>query len=155
MTNCQQSHPTLPTVSPTRHNGGMGQGCPAVFCLTTAAAMLYLMSTTVIPPGADGTWTMTTITPEQAAELAANEPFVSAVGHDSSAEAMTAALGVPVKANRIAVVPKPRDRFLCLRLLGRAPEGVVLDRAGLDAIGFAWVLLEYHTEIHLEHIIIC
>lgn len=109
--------------------------------------MLYLMSTTVIPHGADGDWNMETITPEEAANIATGEEFTSAVGHDSSAEAMTAALGVEVKANRLVVSPEPGDRFLCLRLLGRAPEGVILDRAGLDAIGFTWALLSYYGQV--------
>lgn len=103
----------------------------------------YLMSTTVIPHGADGTWIMSTISPEQASHIAAEGPLISAVGHASSAEAMSAALGIQVKANRITVVPEPGDRFLCLRLLSRAPEGVILDRAQLDEIGFAWALLSY------------
>ena len=107
--------------------------------------MLYLMSTTVIPHGADGTWTMATISPREAAHIAGVQPFISAVGHDSSAEAMTAALGVQVAANRITVAPVPGDEFLCLRLLSRAPEGVILDRAGLDAIGFSWALLSYNA----------
>ena len=110
---------------------------------TTPSMALYLMSTTVIPHGADGVWTMRTLSPQEAADVAKAEPFISAVGHDSSAEAMSAALGVPVTANRITVQPEPGDRFLCLRLLSRAPEGVILDRAGLDAIGFTWALLTY------------
>jgi hypothetical protein len=104
---------------------------------------LYLMSTTVIPHGADGTWTMATISHREAAHLASGQPFVSAVGHDSSAEAMTAALGVQVAANRITVTPVPGDQFLCLRLLSRAPEGVILNRSELDAIGFSWARLSY------------
>ncbi len=86
---------------------------------------------------------MTTVSPEQAAHIAAEGPFISAVGHSSSAEAMTAALGLTVEANRITVTPEPGDQFLCLRLLSRAPEGVILDRAGLEAIGFTWALLSY------------
>lgn len=104
---------------------------------------LYLMSTTVIPHGADGVWTVRTLSSQEAADVASAGPFISAVGHESSAEAMTAALGVTVEANRLTVKPVPGDRFLCLRLLIRAPEGVILDRAGLDAIGFTWALLAY------------
>jgi hypothetical protein len=104
---------------------------------------LYLMSTTVIPHGADGTWTMATISPREAAHIAGVQSFISAVGHDSSAEAMTAALGVQVAANRITVAPVPGDEFLCLRLLSRAPEGVILDRLALEQIGFSWALLRY------------
>lgn len=105
--------------------------------------MLYLMSTTVIPHGADGAWRMTTVTPESAADLAQSTPWTSAVGHASSADAMTAALGVPVPANRLTVAPEPGDTFLCLRLHSRPPEGVVLTVAQLEAVGFSWALLEY------------
>jgi hypothetical protein len=122
-----------------RSSGEVSGSSPPFF----SAMSLYLMSTTVIPHGADGTWTMTTVSPEQAAHIAAEGPFISAVGHSSSAEAMTAALGLTVEANRITVTPEPGDQFLCLRLLSRAPEGVILDRAGLEAIGFTWALLSY------------
>ena len=100
------------------------------------------MSTTVIPHGADGVWRMQSIAPAEAAQIA-SQPFTSAVGHTSSAEAMAAALGVPVGANRITVAPEPGDRFLCLRLHSRPPEGQILNRAALEAIGFSWALLTY------------
>ena len=109
--------------------------------------MLYLMNTTVIPNGADGMWTMETMPSQRAAELArlAEEQgyLTSAVGHASSAQAMAAVLGIPVEANRITVVPQVGDQFLCLRLHGRPPEGVVLDRAQLEEIGFSWARLSY------------
>jgi hypothetical protein len=104
--------------------------------------MLYLMSTTVIPHGADGAWMMNTVTAKHACVLAAGE-HISAVGHESSAAAMSAALGIPVAANRLTVQPVPGDQFLCMRLHGRPPEGVVLDREQLEQIGYSWALLEY------------
>lgn len=105
--------------------------------------MLYLMSTTVIPHSADGVWRMATLAPEAAAELARSTPWTSAVGHASSAEAMALALGVEIEANRLTVAPQPGDTFLCMRLHRRPPEGVILDRAQLEALGFSWALLSY------------
>lgn len=105
--------------------------------------MLYLMSTTVIPAGADGIWEMDSISPEIAAAIARGQEFTSAVGHASSAEAMSAVLGVKVMPNRITVKPLPGDTFLCLRLLSRPPEGAILNREEMDRIGFSWVLLSY------------
>ena len=105
--------------------------------------MLYLMSTTVIPHGADGVWVMNTVTAERACQLAASD-HTSAVGHESSAIAMSAALGIPVAANRLTVHPEPGDQLLCMRLHSRPPEGVVLDREQLKQIGFSWALLEYY-----------
>lgn len=106
--------------------------------------MLYLMNTTVIPHGADGVWHMATISAGQAVELVAARDFTSAVGHESSAAAMSSALGVTVAANRLTVCPAPGDQFLCMRLHQRPPEGVILDRAALDRIGFSWALMTYH-----------
>jgi len=106
--------------------------------------MLYLMSTTVIPHGADGTWEMKTLNIGDAVKLATENEFTSAVGHESSAEAMSVALGLQVQANRLTVSPQPGDAFLCLRLFSRAPEGVILNRAQLEAIGFGWALMSYH-----------
>lgn len=109
--------------------------------------MIYLMNTTVIPHGADGAWTMESLTPERAAYLAQRSVdagrLTSAVGHASSAEVMEAVLGVPVEMNRITVAPQPGDQFLCLRLHARPPEGVVLDLPQLQGIGFSWALLSY------------
>lgn len=104
---------------------------------------LYYGSTTVIPHGAEGVWTVSTLSSQEAADVAKAEPFVSVVGHESSAEAMTSFLGVPVAVNRITIQPKTGDRFLCFRLIGRAPEWSILDRLGLGAIGFSWALLAY------------
>lgn len=109
--------------------------------------MIFLMNTTVIPHGADGTWTMEGISQERAAYLAQRSAdrgtLTSAVGHFSSAEAMAAILGIPVEMNRITVVPVPGDQFLCMRLHSRPPEGVVLDLAQLQNVGFSWALLSY------------
>lgn len=105
--------------------------------------MLYLMSTTVIPHGADGVWRMSTITPEAAAELAQGTHWTSAVGHASSAQAMAAALGVDVQANRLTVAPTAGDAFLCMRLHQRPPEGAILNLEQLEALGYSWALLKY------------
>ena len=110
---------------------------------------LYLMNSTVVPHGADGTWQMATVSADRAAVIAAEAAIrgqlVSAVGHQSSADAMTAVLDIPVQMNRITVHPEPGDQFLCLRLLSRAPEGVILDREQLEAIGYSWALLSYES----------
>lgn len=109
--------------------------------------MIYLMNTTVIPHGADGAWTMESLAPSSAKHLAQRSSeqgrLTSAVGHASSAEAMAAVLQIPVEMNRITVAPQPGDQFLCLRLHARPPEGVVLDLAQLEEIGFSWALLTY------------
>ena len=105
--------------------------------------MLYLMSTTVIPHGADGVWRMATITAAEAVDLVHAGEWTSAVGHESSADAMSAALGAPVAMNRLTVEPQPGDSFLCLRLHRRPPEGAILSRDQLEELGFSWALMAY------------
>ena len=105
--------------------------------------MLYLMSTTVVPHNADGIWRMQTIGADYAVDLVTGGEWISAVGHESSAAAMSAILGVPIAMNRITVTPEPGDSFLCLRLHSRPPEGVILDTAQMESIGFSWALMTY------------
>lgn len=111
--------------------------------------MLYLMNTTVLPHDANGVWTVATVSPDRAAAIAAEASvrgqLVSAVGHQSSADAMAAVLGITVAMNRITVAPEPGDQFLCLRLLSRPPEGAILSNAQLEAIGYSWALLSYES----------
>jgi hypothetical protein len=106
---------------------------------------VYLMNTTVIPSGTDGIWE-TRALPVEAARLNLKD-WVSAVGHDSTAEIMSELLGVDIPVNRVAVKPVPGDRLLCFKLKGRAPEGVVLDRQQLEKIGYEWVLMTYHGTV--------
>jgi hypothetical protein len=44
----------------------------------------------------------------------------------------------PIAANRITVKPQVGDTFFCFSLKQRPPEGAVLSRAQLEAIGYQW-----------------
>lgn len=105
--------------------------------------MLYLMSTTVIPSGANGTWEVTPLTLGAAQELVRMHHFTSAVGHQSTADAMTELLGQPVPMNRLSVQPEVGDYFLCFKLDQRPPEGAILDRAQLEELGYGWCVMHY------------
>ena len=109
---------------------------------------LYLMSTTVVPSGATGIWRMSALSTEVAGRIARchADTLVSAVGHASTAEAMTELLGLKVEASRISVAPRPGDEFLCFKLLRRPDEGAILTRAQLDELGYEFCLMEYETE---------
>ena len=113
---------------------------------TTIAMTVYLLNTTVVPSGTDGIWETRTL-PVEAARLNLENGWVSAVGHDSTAEICSAVLGVDVPVNRVAVKPIPGDRLLCFKLKNRAPEGVVLNREQLEELGYEWVLMTYHSTI--------
>ena len=109
--------------------------------------MRYLMSTTIIPAGAEGLWRVKSCSLDKARFLyeAAqwHGDLVSAIGHSSTAEVMTELLGHPVEANRLNVKPIVGDEFLCFKLKQRPPEGAILDRAQLEALGYEWVSMRY------------
>ncbi len=107
---------------------------------------VYLMSTTVIPASAYGVWLMEPVT-LAAVQLEMHpeggKGYISAVGHDSTAQIMSELTGQPVTANRITVEPKSGDIFLCFKLDRRPPEGVILDRAQLEELGYSWARMTY------------
>ena len=65
------------------------------------------------------------ITLERAIELM-QEKFISAVGHEATAQFITQLTGIPVSTNRINVALRDGDELLVFQLLGRLPEGKIL-----------------------------
>ena len=108
--------------------------------------MIYLMSTTVIPSGAWGTWAVEKV---ELADVAlaifpeGGKPWTSAVGHESTAQFMSQLLGQEIPANRITVNPEPGDVFFCFKLNSRPPEGAILSREQLENLGFEWAKMTY------------
>lgn len=70
------------------------------------------------------------------------EGFDSAVGHASTAEALTTLLGIGVPHRRVTIAMQPGDRAVVFRLLERPAEGEVLSRERVLACQHEWGLLE-------------
>jgi len=104
---------------------------------------LYLCSTTVVPAGAYGTWKVEPTSLASCRLVVAGESWVSAVGHESTAEVMSTLLQAEVPANRFTIKPEAGDRFLCFKLDSRPPEGAILDRQTLESLGYSFVLMTY------------
>lgn len=62
--------------------------------------------------------------------------WLSAIGHDATAQVATSILGYDVPVSRITAAMKAGDEAICVKLRGRAPEGVILTREQMDAIGY-------------------
>jgi hypothetical protein len=107
---------------------------------------LYLLNTTVIPNDAYGIWEIKQITKSQA-KWYAKKQFVSAIGHQSTAEIMSLILECEVPVNRISITPSPGDQCLCFKLAHRAPEGVILNQQQIEELGYHWVLMTFHGTI--------
>jgi len=85
------------------------------------------------------------ISVDEAKQLLASG-FVSAVGHQSTAEIMSQVLGIPVPYCRAQVYLEPGDQAICFILKARPPEGRVLSTKELESIGYYFV----HAKV-LEH----
>jgi len=70
------------------------------------------------------------------------KPFVSAVGHESTAKLLTALLGVEVPYNRIQVRLQKGDRLLVFQLLTRLEEGRLLDEDELRRLPHKFYIVE-------------
>jgi len=90
---------------------------------------LYILNSLIIPIHdslSKAVILMQKITKEQAANVIQNTPFVSAVGHESTAQLLTSLLGVTIPMNRIAISLKDGDMAIHFVLKERLPEGKVL-----------------------------
>lgn len=104
---------------------------------------LTLLNTSIVT--AEGTHELRRCALETAREMAKTAPAInSAIGHEATAQILTELLGVPVAVNRQAHVSKPGDVALVFKLKGRPPEGKILSREEMEAIGY-----EFFTLVHV------
>lgn len=100
---------------------------------------LALLNTSICT--APGAYDVSVVTVAGARQLATTMPIRSAIGHQATADALTELLGINVPVDRIAFEQQPGQLALVLKLRGRLPEGVILDRPGLDEVGFdLWLM---------------
>ena len=86
-----------------------------------------------------GTFEYVEITLDQAQALVCGTGgFLSAVGHESTAQILTALLGVEVPVNRIQFAQGAGQAALVFKLNGRAPEGVILTAKQIEEIGYSF-----------------
>ena len=100
---------------------------------------LAILNTSILT--ASGSYTLRDITLEEARDLVENNELDSAVGHASTAQVMTALLGVRIFANRQLFVQNPGQQALVFKLNGRPAEGKILTAAEIEEIGYKFQLL--------------
>jgi hypothetical protein len=103
---------------------------------------LYLLSTGYIPVQLEKHGKVVIVqrivSPSEAKQLL-SKGFISAVGHQSTADIMSAVLGIPVPYNRVQVYLEPGDEAVCFVLRSRPPEGRVLSKEELESIGYYFI----------------
>ena len=87
-----------------------------------------------------GSYTYEPLTTQQARQLVAGR-FMSAVGHQATAEVLSEDLGADIPMNRITFVQEPRQRAIVLKLCSRPAEGVILTKEEVRNIGYELALL--------------
>jgi hypothetical protein len=76
------------------------------------------------------------INSEQLRQELASGTFISAVGHESTADILSKLLGIRILVNRQAIRLKENDIVYVYQLLQRLPEGIVLNKEEIMQINF-------------------
>jgi len=76
--------------------------------------------------------------------------FVSAVGHQATADVIAMLTGVEVPVNRVSVSLKEGDQLVVFQLLSRLPEGVILTAEEVQKIPHKWYLVTILPDYTLE-----
>jgi Domain of unknown function (DUF1874). len=74
--------------------------------------------------------------------LVKERPYISAIGHESTAEIMTELLGVEISFNRIQFEQEVNQIAIVFKLNIRPIEGVVLSKQELIEVGYSLKLME-------------
>jgi len=111
--------------------------------------MLYVLNSATLPLKEGGKYLIKAkeISVEEARELLKNNDFVSAVGHEATAKALTSIFGVEIPFNRIQIQLTAGDKLLSIILKKRLEEGKILKTIEeLNQIGYSIWLFEVTSD---------
>ena len=107
--------------------------------------MLYILNSATLPLVEGKAYLIKAkqLSVEEASELLKKEKFISAVGHEATAKALSNVFGVKIEYNRIQIYLDHGDKLLSIILKKRLPEGTVIKNAEeLEQIGYTIWLFE-------------
>jgi len=107
--------------------------------------MLYILNSATLPLKEGGKYLIKArqISVKEASELLKKEQFVSAVGHEATAQALSNVFGVTIPYNRTQITLQPGDKLISIILKKRLAEGQVLKTVEeLEQVGYSIWLFE-------------
>ena len=90
----------------------------------------------------NGIYSVKDIDIETAKALIVKNGFVSAIGHDATAEIMSNILEQDIPMNRIQFHQKVGQKAVVFKLNERPPEGQILTREEVERVGFSLKIME-------------
>lgn len=68
--------------------------------------------------------------------------FISAIGHEATAQVLSEILGITIPVNRVELQQQVGQKAIALKLNHRAPEGQILNKQQIMEVGFTLKLIE-------------
>lgn len=90
----------------------------------------------------NGLYRISDISIDEAKELICKNGFISAIGHKSTAEAISHSFNINIPINRIDFKQQVGQKAIVFKLNKRPPEGSILSRNEIETIGYSFKLME-------------
>lgn len=90
----------------------------------------------------NGLYSISDIDVEAAKEYIEQNGFVSAIGHEATAQVLSEILGLPIPVNRIQFHQQVGQKAIALKLNCRPPEGQILNKQQVKEVGFTLKLIQ-------------
>ncbi len=90
----------------------------------------------------NGVYKISDIRIEDAKKLICENGFISAIGHNSTAEAISDSFNMKIPMSRINFKQQVGQKAVVFKLNKRPPEGSILCREEIEQIGYSFKLME-------------
>jgi hypothetical protein len=90
----------------------------------------------------NGIYKISDIDIEDAKKLLCENGFISAIGHEATAEAVSDEFNMDIPMNRINFIQEVGQKAIVFKLNERPAEGCILSRDEIEAIGYSFKLME-------------
>jgi len=115
--------------------------------------MLYVLNSATLPLAGGKKYVIKAreLSIKEASEMLKQESFISAVGHEATAKALSNIFNIEIPYSRTQITLQPGDKLISIILKKRLPEGTVLKTVEeLNAIGYAIWLFEVYEDKELN-----